>query len=131
MLYNVITDWDELEKLFDDYGREGHFSSYGYQFILDWYEGLDENKEVYVPDLDESFDEYGDGCFYSLQDFINDYGYYYPLDEYFEDNGLNSDEYYTDEYYTEDDYIRELVDTVSYHESPCFLLKNGNVMIVK
>lgn len=126
MLYNVITDWVDLKKLFEDDDRINHLSSCGYQFILDWY--FYEDKEVDAPDLDEKFEEYGNNCFYSFQDFIDDYGCYYPLDEYLNDNNLNKEEYHID------DYIEDLVysvDKYAHDLSSCELLKNGNVMIVR
>lgn len=109
---------DEFVKMNRDY-----YSFSGLEALLEFYnEIIDEHMELDCIAICCECTEYGEGAAYSFSDLINDYGYNYTVEEYKEDNDIETSEY------DETEYIAALVEVLEYHTT-VLKCSNGNYIV--
>lgn len=112
---------DDMKRKFEAYNRD-YFTYDGLNALLDYYDEIDENKELDPIEICCDCTEYGEGAACSCDDLIDDYGYKYPTEEYLEDNGLEEDEF------DKDSYVKSLVEHLE-EETTILHVPNGNYIV--
>lgn len=114
---NVYDMKDEFVKMNRDY-----YSFSGLKALLEFYNEINENMELNCIAICCDCTEYGEGAAYSFSDLINDYGYNYTVEEYKEDNDIETSEY------DEIEYIAALVEVLECYTT-VLKCSNGNYIV--
>ena len=115
---NVYDMKDEFVKMNRDY-----YSFSGLEALLEFYnEIIDENMELDCIAICCDCTEYGEGAACSLSALIDDYGYNHTVEEYKEDNDIETSEY------DETEYITALVEVLERYTT-VLQCSNGNYIV--
>ena len=113
-----------LKETFVNWDRD-YYSVEGLEAILNYYDEIDENMELDVIGICGDCTEYGDGAAMSWESFYNDYGDYYSIQEYCEDNDIERE---SDDDIDREEYAEQLANTLADYTT-VLRADNGNYIV--
>lgn len=116
----TITAYD-AKREFIEYDRD-YYTIEGLETIIDFYDEIDEDAEFDAIEICCDCTEYGNGAAMGYDDFITDYEYLYPLEEYAADYLEEGEEI------DEDDYLDKLITKVA-ENTTVLAVPNDNIVV--
>ena len=113
-----------LKEIFVNWNRD-YYSVEGLEAILNYYDEIDENMELDVIGICCDCTEYGDDAAMDWESFFNDYGNYYPVSEYCEDNDIERE---SDDDIDREEYAEQLANTLADYTT-VLRADNGNYIV--